>query len=122
ELIKKCYPSSSPASSLIPKGYMGHIEKVVSHGGKVSSSSKPSFKALSIAIPRGIESERCVKEYLEQFFAKLDIRAKVELKDLNVIVEDWQSNKVHGYFAYVEGESDSTFFDHFLPDSSFPLG
>ncbi len=48
--------------------------------------------------------------------------ATIRILDLNEIVSAWIANKPEAYFAYIEGETDSTFFEHFLPTSQFPLG
>lgn len=114
-LTKACELSQSNERAFVPKGYPGHTPM------QVPTSVGPLNKKIVVMIPKDVGKEECVKKTLESKKPS-GLNAQIKIVDFSHVAGAWAKNKVDVYYGYIEGESDFSFFEHFIPTSTFPLG
>ena len=115
DFVRKCFGVNKTVNSIIPPGFMGHANLP-----KVKPISCKSKKGITVLIPEEFgEVSDCISEMLSSIKCPLN---KVKKVSFSKILEKWSNNTADAYIGFVEAENAPDFFDHFLPDSPFPLG
>ncbi|ATH09312.1 hypothetical protein BIY24_15580 [Halobacteriovorax marinus] len=115
EFVAKCFGVNKTVNSIIPPGFMGHAD--LPEEKPLSCKNK---KGITILVPEEFgEVSNCISEALSKIRCPLN---KVKKVSFSKVLEQWSNNTADAYVGFVEAENAPDFFDHFLPDSPFPLG
>jgi len=115
-LTDSCKLSGKRNEALVPRGFAGH--------SKITSPSKVTVKkktVLSVYIPKEVGNEECIRDALSKIENKY-LKLQVTIQPFPEVAAKWIKREIDIYYGYIEGESDFSFFEHFLPSSTFPLG
>ena len=119
--VRTCYEGNAIVNSVIPKGYLGYLNKNDYLVHKPQKELAKKWQDLNISIASGIGSETCMKNLLKKWFpgAKVTIRPSVQHAEL------WNAGKIQMIFSYLEGaglDSSHEIFQAFMESNLLQLG
>ncbi len=117
-IINNCYPNNTATQDIIPRGFLGHLNKKHNRINTNLNIKKYQLPNLTIAIAIGVGNEECIQETLSHNFKS----ASIQIMPMDQILDKWNSKTIDIFFGFIEADNTLDIFQLFNPLASFSLG